>query len=112
LWKNNFQNGLWVIRTAYFTGQLSSLSLRHFAPLAFILYLLAALILSIRGLWMVWIPFLIYFILTGIAGIGIAIRQRSFPLLPLTRIAFWVLHSSYGLGSIKGLFELLQKRRN
>jgi glycosyltransferase involved in cell wall biosynthesis len=33
--KNNFNNGLWNILTAYYTNTLNSLSLRHFIPLIF-----------------------------------------------------------------------------
>ncbi|MBK8492527.1 MAG: glycosyltransferase [Saprospirales bacterium] len=111
LWKNNFQNGRWVIRTAFLTGQLASLSLRHFVPLGFVLYLLGAILLSLAGWWWVWVPFLIYFILTGIAGLGIAIRARCFPMLPLSRIAFGALHLSYGLGSLWGIMELPMKKK-
>lgn len=103
LWKNNFGNGLWVVRTAFLTRRFSSLSWRHFVPMVFALYLLTAIAFSFWGWWIVWIPYLLYFLLTGIAGLGIAIRERSFPMLPLSRIAFGVLHISYGLGSLWGM---------
>ena len=35
--KNNFNNGKWNILTVYYTKQFSSLSLRHFIPLIFVL---------------------------------------------------------------------------
>ncbi|MCB9284434.1 MAG: glycosyltransferase family 2 protein [Lewinellaceae bacterium] len=108
LWKNNFGNGLWVVRTAFLTRQLSSLSLRHFVPMAFVLYLLSAIILSLFGWWIAWLPFLLYFILTGIAGLRISIRERNFAILPFSRIAFGVLHISYGVGSLWGLLSILK----
>lgn len=102
---NNYQNGLWVVRTARFTQQFSSLSLRHFGPLFFVLYLMAAMLLSFCGLWIAWIPFAFYLLLTGLAAFRIAAQERSVSLFFPAWVAFFVLHLSYGLGSLKGLSE-------
>jgi glycosyltransferase involved in cell wall biosynthesis len=120
LWKNNFQNGLWVVRTARLTGSMDSLSLRHFVPLFFAIYLLALLAFALVGLFLAWplwfwvgaaTPFLLYFFATGIAALQIAARERSFLLLPISRIAFLTLHFSYGLGSLKGLTETFFRKK-
>ena len=50
--KNNYGNGKWNILTVYYTKTFSSLSLRHFIPLLFILSLIVPLLLSIF-----WWPF-------------------------------------------------------
>ncbi len=115
LWRNNFANGEWVVRTAAYTGTLDALSLRHFAPLVFILGMLATV-----GLWMVaalvglpsWLiglsllP-LTYFVLTFLAALQTSIREGQLSLvLPLT-FSFWVLHFSYGCGSLAGLRKIL-----
>jgi len=105
LWNNYFQNGLWVVRTARLTGRLSSLSLRHYVPLAFALYLAGAMLLTLMGWWQAWIPFLLYLLLTGISSLRIAAREKDPALLPLSWTAFFVLHLCYGLGSLKGLAE-------
>ena len=110
LWKNNFGNGLWVVRTAWLTRQLSSLSLRHFVPLGFVAYLSMALVFTIPGGWPVWAPLFLYLLLTGGAAIGIALKEKD-PLVFLPAwAAFPVLHISYGLGSLKGLAELWKEK--
>lgn len=54
--KNNFGNGKWNILTVFYTGELRSLSVRHFVPLGFVIGLLLPLFLGFF-----WRPTIIYF---------------------------------------------------
>jgi glycosyltransferase involved in cell wall biosynthesis len=110
LWKNNFANGEWVIRTAYLTQTFSALSIRHFVPLFFILYwiglLLAGLFSFVLPVWLLilaCLPGLLYLFAINFASWKMARTEKDFSLfLPLIA-SFFTLHFSYGLGSLKGL---------
>lgn len=105
--KNNYGNGKWNILTVYYTKTFSSLSLRHFIPLLFILSLIVPLLLSC-----VWWPFalvsaaslLSYVGLLSVVSLKLALsKQLNFIYLLVT---FVVLHVSYGFGSLMGIIKL------
>ena len=107
--KNNFANGKWNILTAYYTKTLNSLSFRHFVPLIFVLSLILPLVGS------VFYPKLIYISALSLISyialviiISIKINNRTTSILYLI-ISFIVLHVSYGLGSILGIWEVVKK---
>ncbi len=103
--ENNFQNGRWVILATYITGTFSSLSLRHFIPLFFMLYLLAGPVLcSLSLLFM--LPLLAYFLLSLLFSIRISSGKHPVLMIPLLIYSFLVLHVSYGAGSLAGLLEI------
>ncbi len=113
LWRNNFANGKWVILTARLTRTFDSLSLRHFAPLFFVLYWLSTmgLMLSLSLApalgWMplLWVfPGLLYLALIFWASIKLAFSRRQVLHFIYYFLAFLTLHFSYGWGSIAGLF--------
>jgi GT2 family glycosyltransferase len=104
--KNNFQTGLWNILTVFFTKRFKSLSIRHFVPLVFVLSLFLPL------LFMFWNPnfgFIALFSLTLYSfklifeSIKISSNWKSFFY---TMWAFIILHFSYGIGSLVGIFRL------
>lgn len=105
--KNNYGNGKWNILTVYYTKTLSSLSLRHFIPLLFLLSLVVPLLFAF-----IWWPFafisiaslLAYTVLLSVVSMKILITKRLnfFYLL----ITFFVLHLSYGWGSLVGIISL------
>lgn len=105
--KNNYGNGKWNILTVYYTHQLKSLSLRHFIPLIFVLSLLLPIIGGIfwHPLW--WLGALslaVYIATVSIISAKIAIEKNlNFVYLVLS---FFVLHLSYGWGSLMGLIKL------
>lgn len=105
--KNNYGNGKWNILTVYYTHQLKSLSLRHFIPLIFVLSLLLPAIGGIfwHPLW--WLGALslaVYIAVVSTISAKIAIEKNlNFVYLVLS---FFVLHLSYGWGSLMGLMEL------
>ena len=105
--KNNYGNGKWNILTVYYTKTFSSLSLRHFIPLLFVLSLIVPLLLVF-----VWWPFalvsaaslLAYTSLLSVVSLRLSIQKHLnfFYLL----ITFFVLHLSYGWGSLVGILSL------
>ena len=105
--RNNYGNGKWNILTIYYTHQLKSLSLRHFIPLLFVLSLLLPVVAGFfwHPLW--WIcaaSLLLYTFVVSLISARIAIRKHlDFFYLSA---AFFVLHLSYGWGSLVGLLQL------
>lgn len=105
--KNNYGNGKWNILTVYYTKQFSSLSVRHFVPLMFILSLLLPFFLSFLYFPFFYISLfslLAYLFLLGGISLKLAVSKKLnfFYLL----ISFIVLHISYGWGSLSGIFKL------
>ncbi|MDD4148983.1 MAG: glycosyltransferase family 2 protein [Bacteroidales bacterium] len=103
---NNFKNGMWNIYTVYFTKDYTSLSLRHFIPLVFVLSLLLPLVFSF---------FFWYLIFVSLASLGLYLGAVVLVSLKIgskeTRFlylvwAFIVLHVSYGAGLLAGIFTL------
>lgn len=105
--KNNYANGKWNILTVYYTGQVNSLSIRHFIPLLFVL----SILLPVVFCW-VYPPLLYiaagslaaYLLLAACLGIKIAVEKK----LGFLHLAagFLVLHLSYGWGSLAGIAKL------
>lgn len=104
--KNHYQTGMWNLLTVYYTKRFDSLSIRHFVPLIFLMSLIIPLIL------MIWLPaagiltaasFISYTAAASIISLRLNNSDTSFFHL-LT--AFFVIHFSYGFGSIVGLLKL------
>ncbi len=107
--ENNFKNGEWVILTSYYTGQVSSLSVRHFVPLAFLLYLLLLpSLVMVSGLFS--IPLILYFISVIAVSIKGSLKRRKAGLVPFLVYGFLVLHLSYGAGCLYGLWRLIIRK--
>ncbi len=105
--KNNYGNGKWNILTVYYTKMFSSLSLRHFIPLLFVLSLIVPVLLAF-----IWWPFALVSAasLAAYTGLLSAVSLRlakqkhlNFFYLLTT---FFVLHLSYGWGSLMGILKL------
>ncbi len=105
--RNNYRNGYWNILTVYITKLFSSLSLRHFIPLIFILSLLTPIIASIvfHPIFLLVAIFSLfaYLLLITISSIKINDKNTSFKYL---WYGFVVLHFSYGVGSLLGLLRI------
>lgn len=105
--RNNYGNGKWNILTVYYTHQLKSLSLRHFIPLLFVLSLLLPVVAGFfwHPLWWICVAsLLLYTFVVSLISARIAIRKHlDFSYLSA---AFFVLHLSYGWGSLVGLLQL------
>ena len=107
--KNNFANGKWNILTAYYTKTLNSLSLRHFIPLIFILSVILPLICFVFYPKLMYISaFSLISYLALVIIISIKINNKSTSIIYLI-VSFIVLHISYGLGSVFGIWEVIKK---
>ena len=110
MWRQYFGNGLGVAQT--FFSRRDAVRLRHFMPLFFIT---AALVLTLSSLaffstfgWMMVLFWMLYFgicIWTSLCAF-IKYPGAYFLLMP---IAFWVLHTSFGLGPLCGLWKILRQ---
>lgn len=106
---NNYRNGLWNILTVYFTKTFSSLSVRHFIPLLFVLSLIGGLLLSFITPLPLLSLFLVYGLVVGGVSISLPCRKRLNVFCLVS--AFFVLHVSYGVGSFVGLLRVLFGKR-
>ncbi|MDM1408187.1 glycosyltransferase [Myroides sp. DF42-4-2] len=109
--KNNYQNGMWNILTVYYTNAMDSLSLRHFIPLLFVLGLIVPFLLSF--LWWPFgmlsgLTFVLYFLLVSIISLK-AFMSKKINVFYMV-LTFFVLHISYGVGSLVGLKRVLFKQ--
>jgi len=107
LFKNNYKNGYWNILTVYYTKTFSSLSARHFVPLIFVLSLVLPLLLALININFLWISVLSFSIyLLMLFGVCLAITWRRPWRIIYLLLSFFLLHISYGLGSLAGLISL------
>ncbi len=110
LWQNNWDNGKWVVLTAAMTANLSSLSVRHFVPLAFVSYLAILPILAPISLAAI-LPLVVYVALIATATLR-QFRNSGGPRVAIHfAAAIVVLHISYGLGSLAAVPHLLKLPR-
>jgi len=104
--KNNYNNGKWNILTVFITKNFSSLSIRHFIPLIFLMSLILPLVAGL-----IWCP-LSYLSAISLITYTIAVTYFATTSVPKgTTIfhmiyGFFVLHLAYGLGSLLGLLIL------
>jgi len=104
LWKQNFANGYWNILTI--KENPGALSLRHFVPLLFVL--------SLMTFWLylpLWLGVIGAYTLVNLFNSLQISMQKGFKYFPIMPIVFIVLHFSYGIGSIWGLFCLVRIKR-
>ncbi len=108
--KNNYSNGLWNLKTLSITRKFKSLSIRHYIPLIFIMSLI------LPWLCLPLYPIRIYslsilsFIIYVFSIILISIKAKKVSRIYVF-ITFFVLHFSYGIGSLVGLGSLLKIKR-
>lgn len=105
--RNNYANGKWNILTVFYTRQFSSLSLRHFIPLLFLLSLIIPVCGSI-----LYPPLILIFLLSLCSYVSL-FSFISFKLAKEKKMSFglllWsfiTLHLSYGWGALVGILKL------
>ena len=107
--KNNYGNGKWNILTVYYTKMFLSLSIRHFIPLLFVLSLIVPTLLAL-----LWWPFILLSAVSLLAyaclvfAISCIIACKKSLNFFYLIVTFFVLHLSYGWGSLDGLFTLMK----
>ena len=110
--KQGYLNGKWNIFTVWYERTFHTLSVRHFIPLSFVLSLVLPLLLL-----PFWAPLALvsaasllayaFLMVTVCARLHVA-KQLSFIHLIMS---FAILHFSYGLGALAGIFTLPFIRR-
>jgi glycosyltransferase involved in cell wall biosynthesis len=106
LFKQNFKNGFWNIKTLKINSQ--TLAIRHFVPLIFVLSLMITYFLM-PVLWFFVILSYISCSLFFAFKIAVEYGFRYFFIMP---IIFFVLHMSYGLGMLIGIFAELKNLKS
>ena len=123
--RNNYENGQWAILTAYYTKTFGSLSVRHFVPLMFVLYVLALPVILVPPLFvmpyalpsvkllslLLVMPLLLHALMNAWFSFKIALQENQILLFPLLWYSFFLLHISYGIGSIAGVLKVIFKRK-
>lgn len=104
LWRQNYRNGLWGIRTVVFTGRTDSLALRHYIPMIFVLSIILPIVGSLFWRPSIYIAFVsLAAYLAAIFAVSItAARQKHLNLFWLIA-AFATLHVSNGVGMLVSL---------
>jgi succinoglycan biosynthesis protein ExoA len=98
--RHNFTNGMWAV-LPFVYSDVVPVSVRHMIPLAFVLALFAG------ALALPWTPMLLasvagpYVLANLTASVSLVYRERK-PSLLRAPFIFFLLHASYGLGSIVG----------
>ncbi len=100
--KQAFGNGQWNM--VLLKNQYSALSIRHLVPFVFVIYLIISSLLGFTHRFFWWqecAVLLLYFTLGIIAGIKKTKKAENIIQMPLL---FFLLHVSYGVGYIAGIF--------
>ncbi len=112
--KNNLVNGFWAIYAIKFSSYIL-LSLRHIAPLAFILSLICSAFLAFFCGGFIWF----FVLILGLYALGslyfsakISLTKRDLRYLFIMPLIFLILHTGYGLGSLWGVVKLLWPQRS
>jgi glycosyltransferase involved in cell wall biosynthesis len=106
LWRQYFQYGYWKVHVI--RKHRIPASPRHLAPFA---ALCLGIGLAVAGLWWpaAWYALagiaVAYFLLSLIASIHVAIRQRRLAVLPALPLVFLCYHGAYALGFATGLID-------
>lgn len=115
--RNNYGNGKWNILTVYYTKRFSSLSLRHFVPMSFVLSLVIPPFLALWWspfLWLTVMSVVLYLLSLSVVSVSLSCSRRlnAFYLM----WTFVLLHFSYGWGSLIGILTCMRdglfKRKN
>ncbi|MGC8902293.1 MAG: glycosyltransferase family 2 protein [Fervidobacterium sp.] len=111
LWWNNFANGFWVLHSHKFVKY--AYRLRHLIPFFFVLYLLSLpmyFFLQLNVLKsLLFSPLILYFFFDIYFSIKCALENRNTKIFFYAFWAFFVLHLSYGFGSLFGLLSLIKR---
>lgn len=98
-------NGRWNIITCKLSESKEGLSLRHLIPLFFVLANLLLILLGIFWRPFRWLFLAMYVLYFGLA-VGFAVQKTRHPLKVLHMCGyFWLLHMSYGFGSLVEIFR-------
>ncbi|MFD3156169.1 glycosyltransferase family 2 protein [Haloimpatiens sp. FM7330] len=103
LWRQYFQYGFWKVRVMQKHGKTASV--RHLVPMTFVLTNLLGIILGMffKPILILWLVELAAYLTCDIIS-SFKLIKRKFNLLKYIPIIFPILHLSYGIGFLQGLF--------
>ncbi len=115
LFKQYFQYGWW--KPKLFKKFKKLPAIRHFIPVLFVLFLFSGLFSFLFRLYFIFysgILFFYLFLLIIFAIKAIIVKKTKLTMLPFILWSIFVIHFSYGLGFIKGIWDfiLLKKKIN
>lgn len=100
--KNRFQTGKWVILASYLTNNIKSISLRHLVPGIFVILMMLLAIFNLK----------LFIALLGVYSVILCLRslvlKKSLLLIIFNLVTYLLLHFSYGIGSIMGIFSIIK----
>lgn len=105
LWKQYYQYGFWKVRVIQ--KHKRPASIRHLIPLMFVLFLVFGGILSLTSslLKIGYVTLLSLYLLLDLVFSFKISKKKSFKYFKYLVVSFPILHISYGLGFILGLFN-------
>ena len=109
LWKQYFQYGFWKVRVMQ--KHPRQMSLRQFVPLIFVLSFITAIVLafSVSWGWIVLLTILGIYVAINLGFSALIAAKKGWELLGLLPVAFSIIHVSYGLGFLLGLFKFVNR---
>lgn len=109
LWKQYFQYGFWKVRVMQ--KHPRQMSLRQFIPLIFVLSVITAIVLalSVSWGWIVLLTILGIYVAINLGFSALIAAKKGWELLGLLPAAFAIIHVSYGLGFLLGLFKFVNR---
>jgi len=109
LWKQYFQYGFWKVRVMQ--KHPHQMSLRQFIPLMFVLSVITAIVLalSVSWGWIVLFTILGMYMAVNLGFSALIAAKKGWELLGLLPAAFSIIHVSYGLGFLLGLFKFVNR---
>lgn len=110
LWKQNYANGKWLLRT--WLKNHRALSVRHFVPLGFVLALGLAVLACLLwpGGWPALVLLVGAYALCSLAASIRAASEHGWRYAAILPAVFATLHVSYGAGSLAGIRGLWRGR--
>jgi len=100
--RHNWANGVWAVLPFRYTDVIP-VSFRHLVPMFFVASIIGSALLGLIVPMVRVVPLLIlgaYALATMLASVSIVARQRDVRLLVVMPVVFWLLHITYGLGSL------------
>jgi hypothetical protein len=100
--KQMYRNGKWL------PAQLDAIRIRHLTPFVFVIAIISLPIiaLSMSFFWIIWFLMIISYLGFGIASAIFYTRRQLKPIDRLKMVpCYFVIHFSYGIGWIHGLFS-------
>ncbi len=111
LFMNNFLNGFWVLWSLNFSKL--AFRMRHLVPLFFVLGFIGLLFSHFLFKPLFWFFAGIYGLYLGVIleeSIRFALEEKNIRVFAHSILSFLILHISYGMGEIWGLFKIIIAR--